>query len=72
MRSKAGLAWKVRGFPHMVKTKIQGSFDQFLWCCESLGFASWIKVSDNEWVFKDQSDAVMFDLAWGMDNDKDS
>lgn len=56
----------------MVKTKIQGSFDQFLWCCESLGFASWIKVSDNEWVFKDQSDAVMFDLAWGMDSDKDS
>ena len=69
MIGKAGLEWKMRGYPFMVKVNVNTiQTDSVDWCDSNLDHGTWIRASYDSYLFSTQENAVMFDLAWGYDN----
>jgi hypothetical protein len=71
MIGKAGLEWKTRGYPFLVKLnnkKDAIKVEPIEWCADNLEHGTWIRTSHDSYLFSTQEHAVMFDLAWGYDN----
>lgn len=67
MTEKAGLEWKLRGYPYKVTVKKYNILDQIDWCAENLAHGSWVGISYKEVVFSKEEDATLFKLTWAYD-----
>jgi hypothetical protein len=65
MIQKAGLAWKLRGYPYKVEAVVTESNSSIVdWCGEHLTHGTWVRISLYETVFSNQEDAMAFALTW--------
>ena len=66
MTSKAGLQWKMRGYPY--KVTHNHAIDDWLpaldWVVDNLPHGSWVKTNFQDWVFSQEEYAILFQLTW--------
>jgi hypothetical protein len=67
MTDKAGLEWKLRGYPYKVTLKNKNTVDTLDWCAENLTHGSYVGISYNELVFSSLEFAAMYKLTWAYD-----
>lgn len=68
--ARAGLEWKLRGYPWKVVVNNHQWFDSFTnadWCDSTLESGTWIRSEWNTVVFSQHEAAVMYDLAWAYE-----
>ena len=69
MTEKAGLAWKIRGYPWQVSHRLTGSQipEVIEWCGENLDIGSYVWAGQGVIVFTDEETATVFKLTWTYD-----
>jgi len=67
---KAGLAWKLRGYPYAVNHKVKDTIkiiECIEWCNDTLAPNSAVWAGHGQVVFRDEASATIFKLTWCYD-----
>lgn len=68
MIEKAGLEWKLRGYPFRVSTrKLEWSNNMMEWLCTELPHGSFVRISHEWYVFDSEEHAMLFALTWAYE-----
>jgi hypothetical protein len=67
MAEKAGLEWKIRGYPYLVSHDmwdIQQIQEAIEWCADNCNPNSYVWIGHGKTVFVDEKTATFFQLTW--------